>query len=413
MRLREGGGGVGSAVCRFHGKGASIQAEAVCVEAPLSELVPCLQEGSRAGSRLGLAFGRPLPCLTYSQRLLAAASQRCGLDLCLEKCAGCGQVLPADLEDAVQGFPRWAKMLQGHGGALLIQLALKYGPARSQFEQQWLRNGCFGCPVEQLYRVLVDTAHALDSVSMSAWTLNCGRQVSHHSGWLPLLIRLGILRRASRSTRSRPPRLQVSRQQLHHKVLRLGEMGQLYQTRPLKGPLRRKLRSYVDAGTAIVGTAAVPRTCADWCAQVENFMAAARKHMLASSRAGSGAYYLCWLARTFLVALMRSHGVAGLGMTGLTEASLQQLGPDQGGWIPKLCSRSGAVQSLRSLGYSKAPEVFSMYACLFNDPQLASVCPASLRQRVAALRRRLSSYRQVHGVTPHPVVLLKEDGVLD
>lgn len=361
-------------------------------------------------------------------------------------CCVCGQVLPGDLDDAVASFPRWVNSFNGNGGALLTQLALKYGPVRCHFETEWVRiankgnrlggSGKRDLVVQQLYQALVATVERLDGKQMVVWTLNCGRNVSHHSGWLPLLLRLGIIakapahlarqppggpRSATVTPRSVQPRsrrlLPTSRRcgcrrsgkTRQPRLVRLGEGGYCYHIKAFSADVRRKLSSYVLVGE-VMGTLAVPKTCDDWCRAVARFLHACRQHRLVAH--GTNTYFAQWLARSYLLALMRSNGVKGLRSAGISQQQLRQLGPDQCEWIGRICARQSASKALRALGFANAPEVFSMNACLFNDPDLAHVPPSVIDKHVPRLRRSMAEYREANGIPPHPVVLLKEAGII-
>jgi hypothetical protein len=93
-----------------------------------------------------------------------------------------------------------------------------------------------------LHALLSKVALSAQNVNMSAWSKNLSQGVAHHSGWLPLLQRVGFLRKAHRSARN----LRASRPSAlgSRKVLHLGEGNQAYTIVPIRGAplLKRKLQ---------------------------------------------------------------------------------------------------------------------------------------------------------------------------
>ncbi len=143
--------------------------------------------------------------------------QRCVVDsdsLCclLARCieAPC----PADLQHAIVNFPRVMRSFEecDSHGVILIYMAMKQGPARDAFFEQWQacdmgpkgKHGHPGCDrwLAKLCGMLARTATNMEGVDLQIWSDNTNRGVGHHSGWLPYLQTLGIIKKVVKTVKA-------------------------------------------------------------------------------------------------------------------------------------------------------------------------------------------------------------------
>ena len=342
-------------------------------------------------------------------------------------------MLPGDLEDAITRFGESWNTFAEHRGLILVEVALKYKLVRDVFTEEWRalasspgsqrsKARCHhGEPtdvhVQRLYSALVRTAQKLDMQPMPGWADNCGRQVSHHSGWLAFLQRVGVLCKLRQNklppqpggslkvTRSTSKKMPRGRQ----KTLRLGSVGACYRVAPLTPRVHSKLAAFFRM-SEVVDATVPPKACVQLGLGVAALLqAAVRRHIL--KKLTEGSYFGPWLARSFLIAAARRHGVRQMQLGNISAAQFSSVCPDQKGWVERLCLRAGPAKALQDLGYRGPPELFSMYAYIFNDPLLASVSSKVLQEHSALLKRSLAVYKQQYGLFPHPVVLLKVAGL--
>jgi hypothetical protein len=139
----------------------------------------------------------------YRKASCLFAMQVCGLAPYVE--APC----PADLEHAIVNYPMVAQSFEEGEchGIILIYMALKQGPARDLFFAEWKAcmtsmgmKGCHGPPgsdrwLAKLFDLLVVTASNMEGVDMQIWSDNTNRGVGYHSGWLPFLQHLNVIRK--------------------------------------------------------------------------------------------------------------------------------------------------------------------------------------------------------------------------
>jgi hypothetical protein len=97
-------------------------------------------------------------------------------------------------------------------------MALKQGPARDIVFAEWQAcmtsmgvKGCHGPPgsdrwLAKLFDMLAVTASNMEGVNLQIWSDNTNRGVGHHSGWLPFLQRMNVIRKAKATRQSRRAR---------------------------------------------------------------------------------------------------------------------------------------------------------------------------------------------------------------
>lgn len=125
----------------------------------------------------------------------------------------------------------------------------------------------------QVRTCLLETVGAIskNKVDFTAWVVNCGRSVSHHSSFVPVLIRYKLLCKAPQSEGRRSitdVSLQLSSETERYKIL-AGDADQeeaskkIMQVLRLADDVKEKL-SNIDP----------PTTCTEWCHYLDEMLKA-------------------------------------------------------------------------------------------------------------------------------------------
>ena len=121
-------------------------------------------------------------------------------------------------------------------------------------------------------------------------------------------------------------------------------------------------------------------------------------------QAGSATYFEAWLIRSLMIPWMRAVNIKRLKVTnGMTTQQFRSMFPDQGEWISIVTARCGIVLAMKTVGYDGPPELFTMWACMFQDRSCHGHTLSSALSRKAS--RLLKKYVSEHGQVPHPAVL--------
>lgn len=256
-----------------------------------------------------------------------------------------------------------------------------------------------------LHAVLSKVALSAEHTSMSAWSKNLSHGVAHHSGWLPLLQRVGFLRKAHRSASN----LQASRPSAigTRRVLHLGEGKQPYTIVPIRGTplLKRKLQQILNLNSISLKP---PRTWKEWCDGLQELLKAFKEHPALTGPVQG--YSQLWLARSFMFLLRMRLSAASsklqvtpqVGKMSVTQFA--SMAPDQGDWVTHFCGRAGVAKSLQQLNYRGPLELFSMKLCLYANQHL-TWGSAQVNEHRKLLKQLLGIYIIEHGIAPHPAVL--------
>jgi hypothetical protein len=123
---------------------------------------------------------------------------------------------------------------------------------------------------------------------------------------------------------------------------------------------------------------------------------------------GHGNYTPAWLARAVLLSKTRAFHARYFPIADIGVKALSQAGPDQNNWIERLSRVGGGSQRLtvlqlfRVCGYTGAPELFSMWACLCS-----SVRTSLVFGHEDALAAMCHEFYTGHGWLPHPAILVQ------
>ena len=235
--------------------------------------------------------------------------------------------------------------------------------------------------------MLSNVVSFVDMKTMDAWSDNTSIGVAHHSGWLPLLQRLGFLTKAARSSTPR------------QHVLRLGKLQQTYKVATLSPRLAKKLQQLLDLDRLAIKP---PRTWRDWLVALDELLKTFK-----SCPALTGplpGYSQLWLARSYMFLLRQGLPRSTLRCDGMSRGDLARMAPDQSHWIEWLCRRRGVAKALQHVSYKGPLELFSMKHCLYANRSL-TWSMAHVTQHRSLLKKLLHAYTVQHGIAPHPAVL--------
>lgn len=303
-------------------------------------------------------------------------------------------VLPGDLEAAIRFRKLHSSTFKQCPALFVASLRGKELPWYEALQKAWRqlkgvsRSGVTKSAVSyhDVATVLQGAARLMVGVNRKAFVENLGRNVSHHSGWLPFLLQKGLLRKWGGSSR-------------RSGVLHFGGSGH-YTIAPITATVLSKIQAMGATGQTLLNLAA-PRTIQDWDAAVLKAKQDAPKSET------SAQYVWPWLVRATLISAMRNSGVERLQChRNATVSELSGLFPDQKQHLTRFAKTSDTITELTgNLAYDGPVELLTMYLCFFCSREMASVCPDKLERSQAELIRKREGYVNTHGLAPHAYIL--------
>lgn len=300
-------------------------------------------------------------------------------------------VVPGDLSASLVHHKKSKHMYAADPGLLVCSLRGKELAWKDALLKCWQTvkphdmKGVF----DVLQQALACMASPANKARSELWQKHVNRNVTHHSGWLPMAQNLlPLLKKVNRASSG---------------VLKFGSGG-LY--KPVKFSAK-----FVDAYTKfrkvglVLWTLPVVKSGTEWAEALSSATTSAAAIGLHSTIRQE--YSWPWLVRTQLFALLRSSGVRKLTIAKLTSDQLATMNPDMHQHVDDLAEHSlMAADVLKSAKYDGPPELFSMYCCLFlSSPDKFD--PEDVRANRAALIRAREEFTEEHGIPPHPVLLLE------
>lgn len=300
-------------------------------------------------------------------------------------------VVPGDLSASLVHHTKSKQMYATDPGLLVCSLRGKELAWKDALLRCWKAaqphdmKGVF----EVLQKALACMASPANKTRSDLWQKHVNRNVTHHSGWLPMAQNLlPLLQKVKRESSG---------------VLVFGTGG-LYK------PLQFSAK-FVDAYTKfrkvglVLRTLPVVKSGTEWAEELSSATASAAAIGLRSTIKQE--YSWPWLVRTQLFAMLRSSGVRKLTTANLTSDQLATMNPDMHQHVEDLAEHSlMAADVLKSVKYDGPPELFSMYCCLFiSSPEKFD--PKAVRSSRAALIQAREKFTEEHGIPPHPLLLLE------
>ena len=305
-----------------------------------------------------------------------------------------------------------SKIFQEEAGLEEVCDLAKYGPIKDHLVAAYQKIRRPAAPGGQspeeraqcLYKVLVDTAHHFSGINLKTpWVENCGRFVSQHSGFVPLLARLNVAQKWRPGDRG--PKLDFSG---------IGGTPEPRTLLPAQASARQLLALIkgADARQSIP----LPKNSQEWLAALRNLKATKKiqkqKHQRRPrDKKTQKAYLKLWHLRSHWYPRIAA-GVHAkhFHVKGVSLRDFSSMFPDSGNWILRLAPRTPyTVKGLfAKVGYRAHPVLFSCFACLFADAGVAKYSAEQILESLDRLKQGLGQYRSQHGIWPHPAILLQK-----
>ena len=126
-------------------------------------------------------YQRPVEVLEHFQGIMSAYGQ-----------VGFPDRLPGDLFDLISNADADRHLQPLHKALLLL---FKYSPYRDELRRELAKISKSGTSSKQLLQNVLKACERIPAAKLSAWRTNCGRNVSHHHGFLPTMQSLGVLKK--------------------------------------------------------------------------------------------------------------------------------------------------------------------------------------------------------------------------
>jgi len=273
----------------------------------------------------------------------------------------------------------------------LLGIMLKYGPWRDAMVHAWRsiqeQQGFHGSDVGGRARILTETLRLMckdmAGVDDTPWSESLGRNISHATGPLATLARLGIL--TKRKQHLHACRLQVG----HTSAVRWLCSGVLAITQA-----RSKVARWVRLADACQVRA--PRTCKEWVSEHDRVNQVFEAHRIFKNKS----YMRNFVIRGVMLAAMAMVDISRLsGAENIDAKFFASAFPDQRCWVRALSTNRCATLAdfVDGLGYDGRPELLTMFLCLFLAKPM-QVSPAWLLAHRTRLRRSMVSQHGRHGL---------------
>ena len=233
-----------------------------------------------------------------------------------------------------------------------------------------------------LLAVLRRTAEAVHGADFSCWVTNCGRNVSHHSGFVPMLLRFKVLRKVPRSSVS---------------PLDLGSTtGLCYQLRSdnLLEVLNKLCKLVVLADAIKKFKVRGPRSCTAWVTAFRNLSDVVKMNPCPGMN-NVTSYLPLWTMRAILLRRMYASGASRLRLDDSLFIDFASTFPDQKKMLGKICEVKPSLTckaALTTSGYQGPPELLSMYLCFMQAIDKTST--QFLTKNVDTLTKHRADYKK-------------------
>ena len=392
------------------------------------------------------AIAKVLGCLR--QDLVKAKRSRLRAGQMVIRLQSAGEVFQGLLTGDLESMQHFASgvaraMLKAAPVLIIVLVQGKYGPWHKALTVAWCRCGRPSFDVAKCLRVqdstspgvmehakalrdvLVQAAKLMHMVDLKVWTTNCGKNVSHHSGPAPLLMRCDIVTSIDDPQSRTSPGVQGDELKIGDSWYRLLPDTQESRSPGSRSPsATHKLAMLIAVSKIwIPAWEKPPSTMADWKCQMHAIIeqlsqVKARRapglqpHLSKQSGSpGIANYLVVWTLRALFLTSMHLHGIQRLKMEACTSiAEFIGCFPDQSDWVARLANatKTNHVSGLfDAIGYTGPVELFTCYCCFLGDPDFDWVTADGFASHSSALRAGIAAYRAEHGLNPNPAVIVK------
>ena len=235
-----------------------------------------------------------------------------------------------------------------------------------------------------LLAVLRRTTRMVHGKDFACWVKNCGRNVSHHSGFVPMLLRFKVLRKASESSVS---------------SLDLGSAtGRRYELRSnnLLEVLSKmcKLIELANAVKKMMSKVRGPWSCSTWITAFRNLSDVVRKSPCPGMN-NVTSYLPLWTMRAILLRRMYAVGASQLQVDNSLFSDFASTFPDQKKMLEKIVEAKPSLTcraALKISGYKGPPELMTMYLCFLKGVDRTST--EFLMKNMDILSKTRSDYKK-------------------
>ena len=311
--------------------------------------------------------------------LRKSRAERCNAKIMVDRFTVFADLLrdryPEDLVSAYHHAEKSALMFRNNPALEVLSLQGKYGCWKDALHITWhtsYGDGSRVLGVRDIYLVLEGALRRLHQVNTHIWSINCGRGVSHHSGFIPMLLRIGVLSRTRGVSRN---------------ALILGSLQSTYYLVPcaMESRVRSHLLQLLVASAAIFKPAPAPTTCQEWHDRVQAMQQSASTYPTIGLSPTGARYLLPWLIRSKLLCDMHVSRVQGLQVSaGMTTEQFAPAFPDSKDWVGILAKHfqvSRIKDLFEKVGYKDRPELFTYYLCIIGSEELRNYPPDIVQTR--------------------------------
>ena len=364
----------------------------------------------RKASVANLRKGKTLHkyCTQYHKRLAAVVS-----------IYGGGSEVPGDVQYLRTHATSSEKVFVKEPALEILDVQAKYGPFRAalircfQASHPWSEvrghtelHKKYGmqtvCRAVRLSSVLCQTLQVIEGQDFGIWVENCGCNVSHHSGFVPMLMRFKLLRKAVAGERRTLKLSSVSGQRY---VIAQGNTTQVLCN-------LCEVISLADAMRKTLSSVPGPRSCATWCKAFHAMRGVLRDYTCPGMR-DQTSYLPLWTIRAMMMRRMYIQGLSRIRADNSSWEEFTKTFPDQKGMFKRIIpatlirqiGKVSCVEMFKHSGYKGPPELMSMYLCFCGAIEEAST--KFLDENLPALMRTRRGYKEKYKQNPVLMVLVK------
>ena len=300
------------------------------------------------------------------------------------------EVLPGDLVKSIEVAHEHKKMFQDNPALLVASLRGKEGPWKDGMWSSWKNQGpgVSSSTAPSTAAMLGSTARAMQNADREVWAANVGRSVSHHSGWLPHLQQIGVLKKVPGAHKPKSS-------------IKIG--GYAYTVAKVSKRVLSRMDEMADIGSNLHHLK-IPRTWSSWKEAVQE------ANDMKPTKVPSKSYNWPWLVRAHLISSMRSKGIQKLSWCreSLTIEDIGTAFPDQKQHVMHLSESMLVSDLMKDLHYDGPLELLTMYLCFFCSKAMGKYPAEWLVANRQGLIRTREAYYERTGLHPHCALLCKE-----
>ena len=240
----------------------------------------------------------------------------------------------------------------------------------------------------RLLAVLRKTIHAVEGKDFAPWVTNCGRNVSHHSGFVPMLLRFKLLRKVSRSTVSSLDLGSATGRRYELRSNNLVEvLGKLSQLIKLADAIKQKMSSVPG-----------PTSCSAWSKAFRKLSEVVQDNPCPGMR-DVKSYVPLWTMRAILLRRMYASGVSRLRLDASSWSEFAATFPDQKKMFEKVVSQPLTCKAaMQESEYTGPAELMAMYLCFLGAVDHTST--GYLVKHEVTLKKARTDYKKENHQNP-------------